>query len=140
VILAGLVVLSLTRIIPVRLRQAQRERVAAKKIDTRPTSVDLPVAQPMSEEQALILKEIGDYQPSHVLKGSVMVSHEKGFESAGSVYFRALYTKTVEQVPQGPVAPKQYISVVIQQYPNSAWAQYFAEYPQNISGDTRVSG
>jgi hypothetical protein len=131
-LLAGLVILSLTRIVPVRLRQAHRERVAAKKRETRPTSVDLPVAQSMSEEQALILKEIGDYQPSHVLKTSVMVSHEKGFESAGSVYFRALYTKTGEQVLQGPVAPKQYISVVVQQYPNSAWAQYFAEYPQNI--------
>ena len=130
-LLAGLVILSLTRIVPVRLRQAHRERVAAKKRETRPTSVDLPVAQPMSEEQALILKEIGDYQPAHVLKTSVMVSHEKGFESAGSVYFRTLYTKTDEQVLQGPVAPRQYISAVVQQYPNSAWAQYFAEYPQN---------
>jgi hypothetical protein len=131
-LLAGLVILSLTRIVPVRLRQAHRERVAAKKRETRPTSVDLPVAQPMSEEQALILKEIGDYQPGHVLKSSEMVSHEKGFESAGSVYFRALYTKTGEQVLQGPVAPKQYISAVVQQYPNSAWAQYFAEYPQTM--------
>jgi len=86
----------------------------------------------MSEEQALILKETGDYQPGHALKGGEMVSHEKGFETPGSVYFSTLYTKTGEQVPQWPVAPRQYISVVVQQYPNSAWAQYFAEYPQRM--------
>jgi len=131
-LLFGLVILSLTRIVPVRLRQAHRERVAAKKRETKPASVDLPVAQPMSEEQALILKEIGDYQPGHALKRGEMVSHEKGFERPGSVYFSTLYTKTGEQVPQWPVTPRQYISVVVQQYPNSAWAQFFAEYPQRM--------
>lgn len=131
-LLAGLVILSLTRVVPVRLRQAHRERVAAKKRETRPASVDLPIAQPMSEEQALILKEIGDYQPGHALKTVELVSHEKGFERASSMYFNTLYTKTGEQVPQWPVAPRQYISVVIEQYPDSAWAQYFAEYPQRI--------
>jgi hypothetical protein len=131
VILVGLVVLSLTRIIPLRLRLAHREHAFANMRGSRPFAVDLPVAQPMSEEQALILKEIGDYQPGHALKTSVTVSHEKGFESASSVYFRALYTITGVQVPQGPAAPRQYISVVVQQYPNSAWAQYFAEYPAN---------
>jgi hypothetical protein len=131
-LLAGLVILSLTRIVPVRLREAHRERLAAKKRETRPVSVDLPVAQPMSEDEALILKEIGDYQPGHAQKGIEMVSHEKGFERAGSVHFTALYTKTGEPVPQWPVAPRQYISVCVQQYPNSAWAQYLAEYPGRI--------
>jgi hypothetical protein len=41
-LLAGLVMLSLTRIVPVRLRQAHCERVAAKKRETWPMSVDLP--------------------------------------------------------------------------------------------------
>jgi hypothetical protein len=59
----------------------------------------------MSEEQALILKDIGDYQPGHALKSSEMVSHEKGFESAGSVYFRTLYTKTGERFSRGRSRP-----------------------------------
>jgi hypothetical protein len=131
VILAGLVVLSLTRIIPVRLRLAHRERAVANMSGSRPSAVDLPVAQLMSEEEALILKQIGGYQPSHAQKAVEQVSHEKNFEKPSSVYFRTLYTKTGEQVPQWPVAPRQYISIVVQQYPNSAWAQYFAEYPAN---------
>jgi len=131
-LLVSLMVLSLTRIIPVRLLQANRERIAAKRKRSKPPSVDLPVAQPMSEEEALILKEIGDYQPGHALKGVELVSHEKGSEMPGSIYFSALYTKTGEPVPQWPVAPRQYISVVVQQYPNSAWAQYLAEYPPRI--------
>jgi hypothetical protein len=132
VIVAALAALSLARIVPVRLRQAHRERVAARSRETKPASVDLRVAQPMSEEQALILKEIGDYEPGHVMKTIEMVSHEKGFETPGSMYFSMLYTKTGEQVPQWPVAPSQYISVIVQQYPNSAWAQYFAEYPPRM--------
>ncbi len=132
VIVVGLVALSLTRIIPVCLRQAHRERIAARKKESKPTSVDLPVDQPMNEEQALILEEIGDYQPGHAMKKVEPVSHEKGFERAASMYFSTLYTKTGEPVPQWPVAPRQYISVVVQQYPDSAWAQYFAEYPQRM--------
>jgi hypothetical protein len=131
-LLAGLVALSLTRIVPVRLRQAHRESLVAKKRASRPASVDLPVAQPMTEDEALILKGIGDYQPGHVLKTWEMVSHEKGFERPGSVYFNTLYTKTGEQVPEWPVAPRQYISVVVQQYPNSGWAEYFVAYPQRM--------
>ena len=132
VVLACLVVLSLTRIVPVRLRQAHRERVAAKRRESRPSAVDIPVVQPMTEEEALILRQIGDYQPGHVMKTVELVSHEKGFERPGSMYFSTLYTKTGEPVPQWPVAPRQYVSVVVQQYPNSAWAQYFAEYPQRM--------
>jgi hypothetical protein len=131
VILAGLVVLSLTRIIPVRLRLAHRERAVANMRGSRPSAVDLPVAQLISEEEALILKQIGGYQPGHAQKTVEQASHEKNFETPSSVYFRTLYTKTGEQVPQWPVAPRQYISIVVQQYPNSAWAQYFAEYPAN---------
>jgi len=84
VLLAGLVILSLTRIVPVRLRQAHRERVAAKKREKRPASVDLPVVQPMSEDEALILKQVGDYQPVHALKRGEIVSHEQGFERPGN--------------------------------------------------------
>jgi len=131
VIVASLVALSLTRIIPVRLRLAHRDRALAKMRGSRPSAVDLPVAQPMSEEEALILKQIEDYQPGHAMKNVELVSHEKGFERAGSMYFTTLYTKTGEPVPQRPLTPKQYISVVVQQYPNTAWAQYFAEYPPN---------
>src|SRR5260370_7897861 len=131
VIIASLVALSLTRIIPVRLRLAHRERALAKMRGSRPSGVDLPVAHPMSEEEALILKQIGDYQPGHAMKNAELVSHEKGFERPGSMYFTTLYTKTGEPVPQRPLTPKQYISVVVQQYPNSAWAQYFAEHPPN---------
>jgi hypothetical protein len=129
VILAGLVVLSLTRIIPVRLRLAHRERAVADMRGSRPSAVDLPVAQLMSEEEALILKQIGGYQPGHAQKAVVQISYEKNFETPSSAYFRTLYTKTGEQVPQWPLAPRQYISIVVQQYSNSAWAQYFAEYP-----------
>ena len=131
VVVASLVALSLTRIIPVRLRLAHREHAVAKVRGSRPSTVDLPVAQPMREEEALILKQIGDYQPGHAMKNMELVSHEKGFERAPSMYFSALYTKTGEPVPQWPLAPRQYISTVVQQYPNSAWAQYFAEYPPN---------
>ena len=46
-----------------------------------------------------------------------------------SMYFAVLYARAGELVPQWPLAPKQYISVTVQQYPNSAWAQYYAEYP-----------
>jgi hypothetical protein len=130
-IVASLVALSLTRIIPVRLRLAHREHAVAKMRGSRPSAVDLPVVEPMSEEQALILKQIGDYQPGHAMKNVELVSHEKGFERPGSMYFSTLYTKTGEPVPQWPLAPRQYISIVVQQYPNSAWAQYFAEYPPN---------
>lgn len=130
--LGSLVVLSLARIVPVRLRLAHRERVTAKKRESRPSSVDLPVAHPMTQEEALIFNEIADYQPGHALQRMELVSHEKGFEMPSSVYFSTLYTKTGEQVPQWPVAPKQYISVVVQQYPYSAWAQYFAEYPPRM--------
>ena len=131
VILASLVVVSLTRIIPVRLRLAHREHAVANMRGSRPSAVDLPVVQLMSEEQALILKQIGGYQPGHVQKTVEQVSHEKNFETPSRGYFRTLYTKTGEQVPQWPAAPRQYISIVIQQYPNSAWAEYFAEYPAN---------
>jgi hypothetical protein len=131
VIVASLMALSLTRIIPVRLRLAHRERAVAKMRASRPSTVDLPITQPMSEEEALILRQIGNYQPGHAMKRVEMVSHEKGFERAGSMYFSTLYTKTGEPIPQAPLAPRQYISVVVQQYPNSAWAQYFAEYPPN---------
>ena len=127
-----LVVLSLVGIIPVRLRQAHREHNAAKKKANRPSSVDLPIAQPMSEDEALIVKEIGDYQPGHSLKRMEMVSHEKNFEIPGSFYFGTLYARTGEPVPQWPIAPRQYISVTVQQYPNSAWAQYLAEYPPTM--------
>src|SRR5262249_21822310 len=132
-ILAGLAVLLLTRIVPVRLRQAHRERIAASKRESKPPSVDLPVTQPMSDEEALILKEIGNYQPGHTLKTVVQASHEKNFEMPSSMYFRTLYTKTGESVPQLPGAPRRYISVIVQQYPASAWAQYFAEYPPNMA-------
>jgi hypothetical protein len=131
VIVASLVALSLTRIIPVRLRLAHREHAVKKMRGSRPSAVDLPVVQSMSEDEALILKQIGDYQPGHAMKNVELVSHEKGFERPGSMYFSTLYTKTGEPVPQWPLAPKQYISIVVQQYPNSAWAQYFAEYPPN---------
>ena len=131
VIVASLVVaLSLTRIVPVRLRLAHRERAVAKMRGSRPSGVDLPLAQPMSEEEALILKQIGDYEPGHLMKTVEMVSHEKGFEKPGDMSFSAFYTKTGEPVPQPP-APGQYVWVIVQQYPNSAWAQYFAEYPPN---------
>jgi hypothetical protein len=131
VIVATLAALSLTRIIPVRLRLAHRERAVAKMRGSRPSAVDLPVVQPMSEEEALILKQIGEYKPGHAMKNVELVSHEKGFERPGSMYFGTLYTKTGEPVPQWPLAPRQYISIVVQQYPNSGWAQYFAEYPPN---------
>jgi len=48
------------------------------------------------------------------------------------VYFRTLYTRTGELIPEASVASRQYISVVVEQYPTSAWAQYFAEYPSNM--------
>jgi hypothetical protein len=131
VIVATLAALSLTRIIPVRLRLAHRERAVAKMRGSRPSAVDIPVVQPMTEEEALILKQIGDYQPGHVMKTVELVSHEKGFERPGSMYFSTLYTKTGEPVPQPPLAPGQSVWVIAQQYPNSAWAQYFAEYPPN---------
>jgi hypothetical protein len=131
VIVATLAALSLTRIIPVRLRLAHRERAVAKMRGSRPSAVDIPVVQPMTEEEALILKQIGDYQPGHVMKTVELVSHEKGFERPGSMYFSTLYTKTGEPVPQPPLAPGQSVWVIAQQYPNSAWAQYFAEYPSN---------
>ena len=92
-LLAGLVILSLTRMVPLRLRQAHRERVVAKKREKRPAAVDLPLVQPMSEDEALILKQVGDYQPGHALKRGEIVSHEKGVERPGSVYFSTLYTK-----------------------------------------------
>ena len=132
VIVASLVALSLTRIIPVRLRLARRERATAKMRGSRPSTVDDLVVQPMTEEEALILEQTGDYQPGHVMKTLETVSLEKGFEKPRNMYFSALYTKTGEPVPQPPLAPRQYISVVVQQYPNSTWAQYFAEYPRNI--------
>jgi hypothetical protein len=132
VVLACLVVLSLTRIIPVRLRQAHRERVAAKRRESRPSDVDLPLPQPMSEEEALILKQIGDYKPGHTTKMVESVSHEKGYARPGGLSFGTLYTKEGEPVPQWPLAPKQYMSVRVQQFPNSAWAQYLAEYPQRM--------
>lgn len=131
VALVGMVVLSLTRIIPVRLRQAHRERVAANR-ESRPSSVDLPVAQPLSEEQGLILKEIGGYQPGPVLKTVQPLSHEKGFQMPSSFYFSTQYTKNGEMVPEWPHAPRQYVMVTVQQYPNSAWAQYFAEFPARM--------
>ena len=93
VIVASLAVLSLTRIIPLRLRLAHRERAVAKMRGSRPSGVDLPIAQPMTEKDALILKPIGTYQPSHVMKTWQMVSHGKGFESPGARYFSAFYTK-----------------------------------------------
>lgn len=129
VIVATLAALSLTRIIPVRLRLAHRECAVAKMRGTRPSAVDIPVVQPMTEEEALILKQTGGYQPGHVMKTVELVSYEKGFERPGSIYFSTLYTKTGGPVPRWPVAPN--ISVVVQQYPNSSWAQYFAEYPPN---------
>jgi hypothetical protein len=131
VIVATLTALSLTGIIPVRLRLAHRERAVAKKRGSRPSALDIPLAQPITEEEALILKQIGDYQPGHVTTTIEMVSHEKGYERPGDRYFSTLYTKKGEEVPPWPVAPRQYISIVVQQYPNSAWAQYFAEYPPN---------
>ncbi len=131
VIVATLAALSLTRIIPVRLRLAHRERAVAKMRGSRPSAVDIPVVQPMTEEEALILKQIGDYQPGHVMKTVELVSHEKGFEKPGNMYFSTFYTKTGESVPQSPLAPGQNVWVIAQQYPNSAWAQYFAEYPPN---------
>jgi len=131
-VLVSLLALSLTRIIPVRLRLAHREHVAASKTQRKPLYVDLAVAQPMNEDEALILKNIGDYQPGHAVKSVEPVSYEKGSESPPDFYFSTLYTKAGEMVPQWPIAPKQYISVVIQQYPNGAWAQYFAEYPPRM--------
>jgi len=132
VVLACLVVLSLTRIIPVRLRQSHRDGVAARRRESRPSGVDLPLPQPMKEEEALILKQIGDYQPGHATKTVEPVSHEKGYERPGGLSFGTLYTKAGEPVPQWPLAPKQYMSVRVQQYPNNAWAQYLAEYPQRM--------
>lgn len=131
-VLACLLVLSLTRIIPVRLRQARRERIAAKRRESRPSVVDLPLPQPMSQEEALILNHIRDYQPGQATKGIEPVSHEKGFERPASTDFGTLYTKTDELVPQWPLAPKQYISVLVQQYSSNAWAQYLAEFPQRM--------
>ena len=131
VIVALLVALSLTRIIPVRLRLAHRERAVAKMRGSRPSAVDIPVVQPMTEEEALILKQIGDYQPGRVIKGWEMVSHEKGFERPADLSFQTFYTKTGEAVSQLSRAPGQYVWVIVQQYPNSAWAQYLAEYPPN---------
>ena len=58
VIVATLAALSLTRIIPVRLRLAHRERAVAKMRRSRPSAVDIPVVQPMTEEEALILNKL----------------------------------------------------------------------------------
>ena len=129
---AGLLALSLTRIIPIRLRLAHREDIASDKKRSKPADVDVAVSQPMSEEEALILHNIGNYQPGHAFKRVEPVSHEKGSESPPDFYFGTLYTQVGEQVPQWPIAPKQYISAVVQQYPNRAWAQYFAEYPPRM--------
>jgi hypothetical protein len=96
VIVASLVALSLTRIIPVRLRLAHREHAVEKMRGSRPSAVDLPVVQPMSEEEALILKQIGDYQPGHAMKNVELVSHEKGFERPGSMYFSTLLRLTLK--------------------------------------------
>lgn len=130
-IILGLVALSLTRIIPVRLRQAHRESISAKRA-SRPSSVDVPLGQPLSEERALILKEIGDYQPGHVLKTVEPLSHEKSFQMPSSFYFSTLYTRIGEPVPEWPQAPRKYVMVTVQQYPSSGWAQYFAEFPARM--------
>jgi hypothetical protein len=106
---------------------SQQERKAG-----RPSAVDIPLVQPMTEDEALILKQIGDYQPSRTVNTVIPASHEKGFEKADEMYFHTFYTKTDESVPPPPAAPRNYVQVIVQQYPNSAWAQYFAEYPTNI--------
>lgn len=121
-------VLTLTRIIPAQLLQVHREQVAAKRANL-PSSVDISVTLPLTEEQALILTDIGDYQPGHVVTTVQSLSHEKGFQMPPSFYFSTLYTKKGEPVPDWPHAPGQYISVAVQQYPSSAWAQHFAEFP-----------
>jgi hypothetical protein len=130
-VLASVVLLSLTRIIPVRLRQAHREQIAAKRASL-PSSVDLRVAQPLTEEQALILHDIGDYQPGHVVTTVEPLSHEKTFQMPSTFYFRTLYTKKGEPVPEWPHAPEQSIMVAVQQYPSSEWAQHFAEFPARM--------
>jgi hypothetical protein len=111
IIFVCLVVLSLMGIISVRLRQAHRDLIAAKKRASRPSFVDLPLPQPMSEQEALIVREIGGYQPGHALKRLEPVSHQKNFEMPSSMYLGVLYARTGELVPQWPLAPKQYISV-----------------------------
>ena len=52
VIVVSLLVVSLMRTIPVRLRLTHRERVAERKRESRPSALDL-VAKPMSEAEAL---------------------------------------------------------------------------------------
>lgn len=131
-ILITLAVVSLLAITPVRLRLAHRERAAARKRESKPSGVNLPLPETKDKEEVLILRQIGDYLPGHATKSVEMVSHEKGYERPGSMYFNTLYTKTGEPVPEWPIAPRQYISVSLHQYPNSAWAQDFADYPQNM--------
>jgi hypothetical protein len=66
------------------------------------------------------------------VKADIGAVHEKGFEKPDDMAFSTLYTKTDESASPPPAAPRNYIRVEVQQYPNSAWAQYFADYPSNI--------
>jgi hypothetical protein len=124
-LLPSLVILSLARIVPVRLRLAHRQHATASRERTQPSTNNLPELAPLSERDALILNETADYAPGESIQTIVL-------GRPPSAYFRVLYTKKGEPVPALPKAPLRYIMATVEEYPNAQWAKYLAEYPPRM--------
>jgi len=127
-----LIAICLARLTPLWIHATGRELAIAKKDRTRPAVDGLPDLNPNQKEDVLILKEIAGYEPRQTADEVHYGSHEKGGQHPGSHYYAATYFKSgdADRTPTGP-APKIYVSV--EQYPTAEWAQYLAEYPQNIA-------
>ena len=132
---AALVVVSLTSVALVRARQAQDAAVSAQRRQNRPTNVDAQIDNPLTIDEALILTPFGDYQPGEPTQRSEFVSHEKDFQSPGGYRFAVQYTRSPSDghAVQRSNTPAQSATAFVRQYPDEAWAQYFAEFPSNIA-------
>jgi len=119
--------LTLARAVSLRLGVSKRQAVVAKELIETPSNKNLPVVRPMPLDQALIMTNIGEMYFGQPLQRQMMESHEKGYVLPAGISYSIFY---------GPRGLSPYssgsVSVVVQQYPNTRWAEYLAEYPPNI--------
>jgi hypothetical protein len=129
VVVVSLLLVVLT-VAPLRYRLAVRERAVARKLSSTPGLEGLPNVQEVSADQVLLLKDISGFRPGKPISHWEQLSHEEGFTRPPSVYYGVSYKRIGDD---SGVYGGNYVSVSIQRYPNSDWARYFADYPNNIA-------
>ncbi len=125
-VVAVLLALACARAIPIRVSVARRQQASDRMLSDIPPNDGLPLIQPMTIDQALIMNDIAGFQPGKPVSQAELQSHEKNFQLPPAMYYAVSY------IPKKGNSNGSNVSVSVEQYPNSPWAFHFAEYPPRI--------